>query len=72
MEDNRILSLAFDTHNAASAWEKHQEINVTLWSCLVYNLFLDTGFQHLNVVLHHDYMISSNPADISMYLVSRS
>jgi hypothetical protein len=27
--DNGILSLAFDTHDAASAREKRQEINVT-------------------------------------------
>ena len=47
--DNRSFLLAFDTHDAASAREKSQGINVTLhtsWSCMVDNFPLNTGYAH--------------------------
>jgi hypothetical protein len=70
--DNWILSLAFDAHNAASAQEKRQEINLTHSGLVWFLIFsLIQAFTNKMWTEPRDYIISGNPADISMYLVSK-
>jgi hypothetical protein len=68
ISENGILSLAFDTHNAAPAREKRQEINVThsglAWSTI---FSLIQAFTKTKVVLCRVY--SGNPVDILCKLV---
>jgi hypothetical protein len=71
---NGTLSFAFDTHDAAAAREKRQEINVTLpgfaWFILLHNFLPNTGFHQQNVGLQYSYVIGCNPVDILTYMMS--